>query len=132
MRSAIASFTEIAANPAARRFASVIFLVGFGVEISRAAQTTFFLQNVGADQLPAVFICFAMVMVAASSVYVKAAQKVRLEFLAKVVPVCKRTRSTPTSASTERGWRSLLLTSICVRLATANRSRRSIGSSRIV
>lgn len=82
MRSAIASFTEIAANPAARRFASVIFLVGFGVEISRAAQTTFFLQNVGADQLPAVFICFAMVMVAASSVYVKAAQKVRLEFLA--------------------------------------------------
>lgn len=84
MRSAIASFTRIAANPGARRFASMIFLVGFGVEVSRVAQTTFFLQNVGADQLPLVFICFAMVMVVASSVYAKAAQRVRLEFLALI------------------------------------------------
>lgn len=60
----------------------MIFLVGLGVEVSRAAQTTFFLQNVGADQLPLVFVCFAAVMVTMSSVYAYVARKVPLKSLA--------------------------------------------------
>jgi hypothetical protein len=82
MSVAITGLTRISANPEARRFASMIFLVGLGVEVSRVAQTTFFLQNVGADQLPLVFICFATVMVMASSGYAWAARKVPLESLA--------------------------------------------------
>ena len=63
MKSALAGLSRISASPDARRFALMIFLVGLGVEVSRAAQTTFFLQNVGADKLPLVFVCFAAVMV---------------------------------------------------------------------
>ena len=60
----------------------MIFLVGLSVEVSRAAQTTFFLQNVGADKLPLVFVCFAAVMVTMSSVYAYVARKVPLKSLA--------------------------------------------------
>lgn len=77
-------FARVYRNPAARRFAMVIFLVSLGVEISRVAQTTFFLHHAGADQLPLVFVAFAVVMVVASSVYAAAARKARLSSLATI------------------------------------------------
>lgn len=71
-------------NPDARRFAKLMFLVGFGVETSRVAQTTFFLQSAGADQLPLVFVAFAVAMACASSIYASAALKMPLATLASI------------------------------------------------
>jgi len=48
------SFVSVYRNHDSRRFALLIFLVGLGVEVSRVAQTTFFLKHAGADQLPLV------------------------------------------------------------------------------
>jgi len=78
------SFVSVYRNQESRRFALLIFLVGLGVEVSRVAQTTFFLKHAGADQLPLVFVAFAAVMVIASSLYASAARKVRLRKLASI------------------------------------------------
>lgn len=84
MSSAWNGFGGVRRNANARRFALLIFLVGLGVEVSRVAQTTFFLQYAGAEQVPLVFVAFAAVMVIASSLYASAARRVSLESLAAI------------------------------------------------
>lgn len=85
MKAALRSFALIADSPDARRFALLMFIVGLGVELSRVAQTTFFLQNAGADHLPLVYVAFAIVMVIASLAYGAATNKFRLSVLASGV-----------------------------------------------
>jgi AAA family ATP:ADP antiporter len=85
MRNALKGFSPIANSADARRFALLIFIVGFGVELSRVAQMTFFLQDAGADQLPLVYVVFAVIMVIASVSYGAATKKVRLATLASGV-----------------------------------------------
>jgi ATP/ADP translocase len=84
VRAALDSFAQASQNPDSRRFAVLIFLVGLGVEVSRVAQTTFFLEYAGADQLPLVFVAFAAIMVIASSAYATASRQIRLETLASI------------------------------------------------
>jgi ATP/ADP translocase len=84
MTGVLDGFSLVRRNPDAKRFALLIFLVGFGVELSRVAQTTFFLQNAGADQLPLVFVAFAVLMGLASSIYSMATHRAKLASLASV------------------------------------------------
>jgi ATP/ADP translocase len=84
MNAALDGFATVYRSADARRLALLIALVGFGVEVSRVAQTTFFLSNAGADQLPLVFVVFASVMVVASSLYANFAKRVRLATLASI------------------------------------------------
>jgi ATP/ADP translocase len=84
MNAAFEGFAKVNRNPDARRLAFLIFLTGLGVEVARVAQTTFFLQVAGAEQLPLVFVAFAAIMVIASSLYANAARRARLSSLASV------------------------------------------------
>jgi len=84
MTGVLDGFALVKQNSDARRFALLIALVGFGVELSRVAQTTFFLQNAGADQLPMVFVAFAVLMGLASSIYSVSTHRVKLASLASI------------------------------------------------
>ena len=84
MKGALDGIALVYRSADARRLAMLIFLIGLGVEVSRVAQTTFFLQHAGADQLPLVFVAFAAVMVVASSLYADAAKRIRLATLASM------------------------------------------------
>jgi hypothetical protein len=84
MNAALEGFRTVFRSEDASRLALLIFLAGLGVEVSRVAQTTFFLQVAGADQLPLVFVAFAAVMVIASSLYASAAKRARLSTLASI------------------------------------------------
>jgi ATP/ADP translocase len=56
----------------------VLGMIGAGIELGRVARDTFFLQTIGADNIPIAYIVFAGIMVVASATYWLAAKRVSL------------------------------------------------------
>lgn len=77
-------FSPAIASPAGRYLTSLLFLIGAGIELSRVARDTFFLQTVGSTKIPVAYIIFACIMVGASLAYSRASRWFGLTRLASI------------------------------------------------